>query len=348
MKTLVTSLLLATALAVSAAPSSWLIDFEAAKKKASEEKKSLLVNFTGSDWCGYCIQLEKEVFGKEAFQNGVKDKFVLVTIDFPEDESKVDDKTRAQNEELSEKYHIDGYPTILLADAAGRPYAFTGYMKGGAEKYVAHLDDLIARKAAFDKAVQESSQSEGVEKAAKLASALESLDLPHVFLTAFYRDEIRLIESLDKEGTLPFLRNIALEKRFSELEANIEGLLEDGKIDEAMRVVDAGIADAGFNVDQRQRMAFFKAVIFMETGKYDDALREIETCRTFAPDSEVAQGLDVLINHIEALKKEEAESKAGEDAEKEKTKENPENPQKDEPAKAEDAEKPEAALDSVE
>jgi thioredoxin-related protein len=307
MKSIVLFCLLALALPVCAEPSAWLIDFEAAKKKASEEKKSLLVNFTGSDWCGYCIQLEKEVFQKEAFQNGVKDKFVLVTIDFPEDESKVDDKTRAQNEELQEKYRVDGYPTILLADAAGRPFAFTGYLEGGAEKYMSHLNEFLTVKGSFDTAMTGAMAVEGMEKAAKLASALESLKLPYTHLTAFYREEIRLIESLDKDGTLPFLRALANEKRFSELEAKVESLLEEEKIDEAMRMVDAGVADAEFTVDQRQRMVFFKAIVYMETGKFDEALREIDVCRKLSPDSEVSQGLDVLINHIETLKQEAAE-----------------------------------------
>jgi thiol-disulfide isomerase/thioredoxin len=307
MKQIVTACLLATALTVCAEPTAWLIDFEAAKKKATEEKKNLLVNFTGSDWCGYCIQLDKEVFRKEAFLNGVKDKFVLVTIDFPEDQAKVDDKTRAQNEELQEKYRVERYPTILLADSAGRPFAFTGHQEGGAEKYVAHLDGLLAGKASYDKTIKEAQEMAGLEKAAKIASALESLKLPQSHLAAFYQDEIRLIESLDTGSTLPFLRNLAIEKRFSELEGKVEGLLEEGKIDDAMRMVDAGIVDTDYSLDQRQRMVFFKAVVFMENGKFDDALREIETCRKMSPESEVAQGLDVLINHIEGLKQEEAD-----------------------------------------
>ena len=313
MKRIAIACLLAIPLSLCAEPSEWLIDFEAAKKKAAEEKKSLLVNFTGSDWCGYCIRLEKEVFSKDAFREGVKDKFVLVTIDYPEDESKVDDKTRAQNEKLGEQYHVDGYPTIMLADAAARPYAFTGYEPGGADKYMAHLNDLMAVKTAFDKTLAEAEAAEGMEKAAKLASAVEGLKLPHEFVTGFYQDEIRQIESIDKEGTLPFLRNLALEKRFSELEAKVEGLLEEEKNDEAIALVDRGIADGGFTVEQRQRMVFFKAVLFMETGKFDDALREVEECRKLAPDSEVASGLDVFVNHIEALKKEASEEKAEEE-----------------------------------
>ena len=62
----------------------WQTDFEVAKKLAAEGKKDLLLDFTGSDWCGWCIKLNKEVFGLEPFKTGTKDKFVLVELDFPQ------------------------------------------------------------------------------------------------------------------------------------------------------------------------------------------------------------------------------------------------------------------------
>ena len=76
----------------------WLIDFEAAKKKAAAEKKDLLVDFTGSDWCGYCIKLSEEVFAHDAFKKGVADSCLLVEIDFPNDKTKLTDETQVQNE----------------------------------------------------------------------------------------------------------------------------------------------------------------------------------------------------------------------------------------------------------
>ena len=84
------------------------------KKQAAESNKDLLIDFTGSDWCGWCIKLHKEVFSQDAFKEGVKDKFVLVEIDFPKDKSKLSEETQKQNEELGEKYAVQGYPTILL------------------------------------------------------------------------------------------------------------------------------------------------------------------------------------------------------------------------------------------
>ena len=102
---------------------SWMIDFEAAKKKAADEKKDLLMDFTGSDWCGWCIRLKKEVFDQDAFKQKVGDHFILVELDYPRDKSKLAPETIAQNEMLGEKYAIEGYPTIILADSAGRPSA---------------------------------------------------------------------------------------------------------------------------------------------------------------------------------------------------------------------------------
>ena len=75
----------------------WHTDFEAAKKQAAKEKKDLLIDFTGSDWCGWCIRLKKEVFDEAAFEKGVADHFVLVELDYPRDKSKLSEKTKAQS-----------------------------------------------------------------------------------------------------------------------------------------------------------------------------------------------------------------------------------------------------------
>jgi thioredoxin-related protein len=89
-----------------AAGEGWSNDLEAAKKQATSEKKSLLLDFTGSDWCGWCIKLNKEVFDHDAFKNGVKDKLVLVEIDFPKDTSKLTEEVIARNDVLKKQYAI--------------------------------------------------------------------------------------------------------------------------------------------------------------------------------------------------------------------------------------------------
>ncbi len=131
-------------MSASAGGEGWTTDYEAAMKLATDEKKNLLIDFTGSDWCGWCIKLDKEVFSHDEFKTGVKDTLVLVEIDYPRDKSKQPKPEIAQNETLKTKYSIKGYPTILLTDEAGKPFAKTGYQPGGPDKYVAHLNELIA------------------------------------------------------------------------------------------------------------------------------------------------------------------------------------------------------------
>jgi thioredoxin-related protein len=122
------------------AADTWLTDLEAAKKQAAAEKKDILVDFTGSDWCGWCIRLKKEVFDQPEFADASK-KFVLVEIDFPR-AKKQSPEVKAKNEALSKQYAISGFPTILLLDAQGEVYAQTGYQEGGAKKYLEHLGAL--------------------------------------------------------------------------------------------------------------------------------------------------------------------------------------------------------------
>jgi thioredoxin-related protein len=122
------------------AADAWLTDLEAAKKQAAAEKKDILVDFTGSDWCGWCIRLKKEVFDQPEFAEASK-KFVLVELDFPRGK-KQSPELKAKNEALSKQFAIAGFPTILLLDAQGQVYAQTGYQEGGAKQYLAHLDTL--------------------------------------------------------------------------------------------------------------------------------------------------------------------------------------------------------------
>ena len=122
------------------AADTWLTDLDAAKKQAAAEKKDILVDFTGSDWCGWCIRLKKEVFDQPEFAEASK-KFVLVEIDFPRGK-KQPPEVKAKNEALSKQYAIAGFPTILLLDAQGEVYAQTGYQEGGAKKYLEHLGTL--------------------------------------------------------------------------------------------------------------------------------------------------------------------------------------------------------------
>lgn len=123
----------------------WMHDFEAAKAKAVAEGKPIFINFTGTDWCGWCIKLEKEVFSKKAFQEYAEENLVLVEVDFPK-KKKQSAELKAQNAKLDQEYGVEGYPTLYLLDAQGNKLTEDiGYRSGGAEAYVKHLKSLLKK-----------------------------------------------------------------------------------------------------------------------------------------------------------------------------------------------------------
>lgn len=120
----------------------WMTDFKAAKEKAAETGKPMLLDFTGSDWCGWCIKLDEEVFSKSAFQEYADSELVLVEIDFPRGKEQ-SAALKEQNKALAEKYEVRGFPSIVLLSPEGELMSRTGYRPGGAEAYVAHLKDAL-------------------------------------------------------------------------------------------------------------------------------------------------------------------------------------------------------------
>ncbi|WP_404420217.1 thioredoxin family protein [Nibricoccus sp. IMCC34717] len=125
-----------------AAPT-WLDDQAAAFAQAARESKPVLLDFTGSDWCGWCKRLEAEVFTQKPFVEFARDRLVLLRVDFPRGIT-LPDTLRRQNDTLSEKYGVSGYPTVVLVDATGREIARSGYMYGGSKTFVRWLKSALA------------------------------------------------------------------------------------------------------------------------------------------------------------------------------------------------------------
>jgi protein disulfide-isomerase len=145
MRKIVIGLLISAALLrASAAELEWMTDLPKAQAKAKEEKKMVMLDFTGSDWCGWCIKLHKEVFSTPAFAEYAKDNLVLVEVDFPT-KKKQSAELKKANDELQRKYKIDGYPTIIVLNAEGKTIAELGYVAGGPKAFIAELNKVIKK-----------------------------------------------------------------------------------------------------------------------------------------------------------------------------------------------------------
>jgi len=119
----------------------WGDNFEKALAEAKAQKKLVLLDFTGSDWCGWCIKLHKEVFSKPEFEKYAKDNLVLVTVDFPQTKT-LPAEVVAQNDKLQKKYGIEGYPTIIVLNPEGKKVGQLGYQEGGPGPFTAKLDAM--------------------------------------------------------------------------------------------------------------------------------------------------------------------------------------------------------------
>jgi len=122
----------------------WLTDFAQAKRQAAERKLVILADFSGSDWCGWCKKLDREVFSQPEFKEFARENLVLFLADFPRAKEQ-SPELKSQNRKLQKQYGVQGFPTVFLLKPDGAVLARTGYLPGGAKAYVEHLRELLSK-----------------------------------------------------------------------------------------------------------------------------------------------------------------------------------------------------------
>ncbi len=117
----------------------WTTNYQAALSQAQETKGRVFLFFTGSDWCGWCVRLDREVLSTPEFRTYAKAKLVLVKLDFPRGAPQTA-SLKAQNEQLAQKYQVGGFPTVIILDSKGKQIGRTGYQKGGPGPFIETLN----------------------------------------------------------------------------------------------------------------------------------------------------------------------------------------------------------------
>jgi thioredoxin-related protein len=132
-------LLLVAALLATVLPAfagGWNDNYQLALDTAAKENKKVLLDFTGSDWCSWCMKLKKETFDQSDFKDYADKNLVLVEVDFPQGKT-LSPEVKKQNDSLQEKYKIDGFPTLVLLDSKGKLIKQnTGYLPGGPKAFI--------------------------------------------------------------------------------------------------------------------------------------------------------------------------------------------------------------------
>ena len=275
-----------------AAEGLWQTDFQAALAQAKKDKKYLLVDFTGSDWCGWCIKLHGEVFDMEPFKADAPKQFVLVELDFPRQKEQSED-LKKQNKELAEKYDVKGFPTVLVMDAEGQVIARTGYREGGPEEYLKQLAEMpkiyhqvLDLKAKLDKTKELDRAKlldEIIEGYRKLGN--ESNEV------AAWSKEIIALDPDNKTG-------LKVKYQFPLALAEANKLLQTMHSAEAREVLEKALALKGVAPEMRQHGYMLKFQICLAERKFADAVDALKLAKQAVPEGRAATQIEAWIQQF--------------------------------------------------
>jgi protein disulfide-isomerase len=151
-KIAITLFLVLGSLTIQAQELTWQTDMNKALEISKKSKKPLFLFFTGSDWCGWCIRLQKEVFKTPEFAKWAKANVVLVELDFPRSTPQ-QPEIKKQNAELQQTFQVQGYPTVWFVSGSKKDgkinlekLGSTGYLAGGPTAWLAAADKILANK----------------------------------------------------------------------------------------------------------------------------------------------------------------------------------------------------------
>jgi len=124
------------------ADQTWTTDYKKAQQEAKANHKLLLLDFTGSDWCGYCFQLDRAILSKPQFKDYAAKNLVLMEVDFPQRKAQ-SYETRKQNLVLKQQYQIEGFPTLVVLNGEGKTvWRYDGMYMGDVAAFLAELDKI--------------------------------------------------------------------------------------------------------------------------------------------------------------------------------------------------------------
>lgn len=198
-------------MAASTSGAEWMTDLEAAKTKAKAENKAVLVDFTGSDWCGWCVRLRQTILNTPQFQQYAADKFVLMEVDVPRNVAKIGAELHARNKEITRRYGITTFPSMLVLTPEGE---VVGGFIGGRdtiEHVISPLDEALSTQSKME----EARSLQGEARAKALMQVYE--ELPET-LHPYFRHLQDEIAQHDPQNTTGIHTRIAEINRMAALE----------------------------------------------------------------------------------------------------------------------------------
>lgn len=297
-----TSIFSATALIGTAAPS-WETDWNQAMEKATKSGQPVLVDFTGSDWCPGCIYLRKHIFDTETFAKYAEDhQLMMLELDFPRTPGKMPLEKLKSHEKLMHHYGISSFPTVVLMDGNGVPYAKMLSASKTPEEYIKRVDSARETRSKFKKAVTAAAPLQGKEKLEQLIKALHIIPEE---LQPHHKDLIAEIATLDPEDHYGFNKKAtiaaALEKQtvmFEQFCKKYAGKNTPADIQasrkEALQMIEKGDLLPSI----RLHVAKYISDGYALERNFSKTLEYLEIARDSDPESKEAKRLQRWIDHM--------------------------------------------------
>ncbi len=281
----------------------WHTNLEKAIARAQKEHKDIYLEFTGTDWCPGCIHLKNTVQATVDFRDRARSNYICVLIDFPR-KTKLPEQQAAYNEEIRSRYNITSFPTVLLLDEQGRPYATLAGSSKNVAEYLKRLDEAQTIKTTRNTAFDEVSQASGdAEKLQALHRAMQTVS------PAFhpcYPDILKEIERLDPQNTLGYNGTEARANIEKQQRKDYETLLDEsrnayraGKLQTCIELTDKFLSRTDLIPPIRQKALIQQHTNYAMQKDLPKALQYLKDAHAADPDSKEAKRIVPFIENLE-------------------------------------------------
>lgn len=318
MKIVILPIVAALLAGAAGASEAWSTNPAEAMRQAASQKKGVMLEFTGSDWCGACIMQKKQALSLPKVQEDITRSFIPVELDFPRKKQQ-DEQTKASLETYKKSYDITGFPTLVFADAQGRPvhtvvgYANPDQVMQDAEKAA---EALKTQQALTDKLAGQLTDQQRRDTLVQLLKTV-----PQSSIRTFYKPALEELEKLDPQDVsgirAKLNRKELLNTQRKELadtfrQKNVH-ILAEQKPDEALSIMDGYLKKDGLLPEVKQAVLMQKANLLMQQNRVNELEQPLKEAVALLPDSFEGKMCARLLEKLPEIKKERGHLKPGEE-----------------------------------
>ncbi len=277
----------------------WHSDYEKATAEAKESGKDLLIVFTGTSWIDICKKFDDEILSLPEFTGEISKSFVLVKLEFAKKGQKTD-KMAAQNKFLKDAYRVRGFPTVILTDATGRPYAINGFQPVSAKAYAEMIAKMFHEKQKKYDFLATAGDLSGPEKASTLVKGIPKL--PGNLAARFFRSEMDAVITADPEnttGAVPGYKRLIADVIYS---GEMAKLAKNSEWSRMLKVSDSYIDMHELKGTTRQRVLMNKIAVYSRLKNTEGIISTLLDVVKENPESKLGKNAQKVLDKYRADK----------------------------------------------